>query len=92
MYDKNQQNILAMLEAVEKIKSFTAKIANHEELNKSQIVFDAVMMNLIVIGEAVSRLTDDFTNDNNHISWSKIKGLRNIIAHDYFGIDAEEIW
>ncbi len=65
---------------------------DHEELNKNQIVFDAVMMNFIVIGEAVSRLTEGFTNDNSHIDWNKIKGLRNIIAHDYFGIDAEEIW
>ena len=49
-------------------------------------------MNFVVVGEAVSRLTDDFISKNNHIDWAKIKGLRNIIAHDYFGIDAEEIW
>jgi hypothetical protein len=42
-------------------------------------------MNFVVVGEAVSRLTDDFISKNNHIDWAKIKGLRNIIAHDYFG-------
>ncbi len=56
------------------------------------MVFDAVLMNFVVIGESVSRLTDNFINKNNHINWVKIKGLRNIIAHDYFGVDAEEIW
>ena len=92
MYDKNKQNILDMKEAIEKIFSFTNNISNHEEFHQSQIVFDAVMMNIVVIGEAVSRLTDDFISKNNHIDWIKIKGLRNIIAHDYVGIDVEEIW
>ena len=49
-------------------------------------------MNFVVIGEAVSRLTESFISKSNLIDWSKIKGLRNIIAHDYFGVDAEEIW
>jgi uncharacterized protein with HEPN domain len=92
MYDRNKQNILDMKEAIEKIFSFTNNISNHEEFHQSQIVFDAVMMNIVVIGEAVSRLTDDFISKNNHIDWIKIKGLRNIIAHDYVGIDVEEIW
>ncbi len=92
MYDKNKQNILDIQEAIEKILSFTNNISNHEEFYQNQMVFDAVLMNFIVIGEAVSRLADDFISKNNHIDWGKIKGLRNIIAHDYFGIDVEEIW
>ena len=92
MSDRNKHNILDIKEATEKIFSFTNNISNHEEFYQNQIIFDAVMMNFVVIGEAVSRLTDDFIGNNNHIDWSKIKGLRNIIAHDYVGIDAEEIW
>lgn len=92
MYDRNKENILDMKEAIEKIFSFTNNISNHEEFHQNRIVFDAVMMNIVVIGEAVSRLTDDFISKNNHIDWIKIKGLRNIIAHDYVGIDVEEIW
>ncbi len=40
----------------------------------------------------VTRLSDEFTEKHHQIEWLKIKGLRNIIAHDYFGIDIEEIW
>ena len=50
------------------------------------------MMNIIIIGEMVTRLSEEFTQKFDHIEWHKIKGLRNIIAHDYFGVDAEEVW
>ena len=71
MYDRNKENILDMKEAIEKIFSFTNNISNHEEIYQNQIVLDAVMMNFVVIGEAVSRLTDDFIRKNNHIDWIK---------------------
>jgi len=40
----------------------------------------------------VIKLSEDFKNQYSEIEWHKIKGLRNIAAHDYFGIDAEEVW
>ena len=50
------------------------------------------MMNFVIIGEMVVKLSDDFKAQFSEIEWHKIKGLRNIAAHDYFGIDAEEVW
>jgi len=50
------------------------------------------MMNFVVIGEMVDKLSDNFKRDHKNIEWIKIKGFRNIVAHDYFGIDAEEVW
>jgi uncharacterized protein with HEPN domain len=49
-------------------------------------------MNFVVIGEAVLRLEPSFIETNGVIEWHKIKGFRNLIAHDYFGIDTEEVW
>ena len=49
-------------------------------------------MNFIIIGEAVARLPEELKAREAHIPWPKIKGLRNIVAHDYFGVDAEEVW
>jgi len=46
------------------------------------------MMNFIVIGEMVARLTEEFVEQNTHVDWFKIRGFRNIVAHNYFGIDA----
>jgi uncharacterized protein with HEPN domain len=50
------------------------------------------MMNFVVIGEMVDKLSDDFKVNNPKIEWVKIKGFRNLVAHDYFRIDAEEVW
>ena len=45
-----------------------------------------------VIGEMVDKISDEFKKSHSNIEWIKIKGFRNIVAHDYFGIDAEEVW
>lgn len=49
-------------------------------------------MNFVVIGEMVNKLSERFRKDYSSINWSKVKDFRNIIAHNYFGIDAEEVW
>ena len=57
-----------------------------------EITFDASLMNFIIIGEMVSKLSDDFKSTHNKTDWNRIKDFRNLVAHDYFGIDAEEVW
>lgn len=37
-------------------------------------------------------MSDDIVDRDNRIEWHKIKGFRNIVAHNYFGVDAEEVW
>ena len=49
-------------------------------------------MNFVIIGEAVARISEDLKQGNKHVPWIKIKGLRDLVAHDYFGVDAEEVW
>jgi len=56
---------------------------------------DAVMMRLVSIGELVNRLIDHdiaFINDNPQVPWNMIRGMRNKIAHDYFGIDSRMLF
>jgi uncharacterized protein with HEPN domain len=50
------------------------------------------MMNFIVIGEMVLRLSEEFVENHSQIEWFKFREFRNMIAHNYFGIDAEEVW
>lgn len=82
----------ALLESIEKIKLYSKDFTNADDFYHEPKSFDATMMQFILIGEIISRIDSDFKNKYNHIPWQKIKNFRNIIAHDYFGIDAEEIW
>lgn len=92
MLNKDHHNLYGIIEAIEKIRAYISPFTSADEFFKSSIHFDAAMMNFIVIGEMVERLTDRFKEEHSHIDWYKIKGFRNLIAHDYFGIDAEEVW
>jgi uncharacterized protein with HEPN domain len=44
------------------------------------------------IGEAVSRLSEEFITDQPQIEWRRIKGMRNIVTHEYARIDYEIVW
>jgi uncharacterized protein with HEPN domain len=92
MLNKTNLELLSLLEAIEKIELYSHDFSDGEDFYHDSKSFDASMMQFVVIGEVISRLDEDFKNLHNDIPWQKIKDFRNIIAHDYFGIDADEIW
>ncbi len=92
MPDRDRMGIDSMLEAIDKILEFTKGFTSADEFFCDSKSFDATMMNFIVIGEMIDRISLKTKNSYPAIEWPRIKGFRNLIAHDYFGIDAEEVW
>lgn len=92
MHNKDYYIILSMLETIEKIIRYTTGYHSAEELYQNDRDFDAAMMNFIVIGEQVDKLTDEIKSKNDQINWQKIYSLRNILAHHYFGINVDIVW
>jgi uncharacterized protein with HEPN domain len=92
MHDSNNLALLTMLDAIDKIQRFSSDLTSWEDLKNDEETFDACLMNFVLIGESVLRLDSVFIASNDHMEWHKIRGFRNIIAHDYFGIDVEEVW
>lgn len=69
-------------------------IAGHpaEDFANNLLVRSAVVHQLTVIGEAVARLSAELKVQHPEIPWTDIKGLRNVVVHNYFGIDWDEVW
>jgi len=92
MLDKDHYLLLSISEVIEKILKFTKDYKSAEEIYQNDRDFDATMMNFIVIGESVGKLSDNFKKSYPEVDWNKINGLRNIIAHQYFGINVDIVW
>lgn len=92
MSEKDSATLLAILEACVKIQNFVENIDNADAFYADEKTFDAVLMNFVVIGESVVRLTDNLKQSNSRVPWAKYKGFRNIVVHNYFGVNAEEVW
>jgi len=90
--EKDLLNLEAILESVDKIENYINGIHNSVEFYDDEKTFDSVLMNFVVIGESTAKLRKELRESHPQVSWGKIKSFRNIIAHNYFGIDAEEVW
>lgn len=92
MYSNDELLCFSILESVNKIIEITKTMTSLNDLKKDFVPFDAVMMNFIIIGEMAGKLSEEFKNRDKEVEWHKIYTFRNIIVHDYFGVDEIVVW
>lgn len=83
--------LVDILEAVEKIKRYTAGLS-YELFIEDSKTQDAVIRNFEIIGEAANQLPEEFKAQHSALDWFRIIGFRNRIVHDYMGVDYEIVW
>lgn len=83
--------LIHISESIDRINSYMAEI-DYESFMTKTIVQDAVLRNLQILAESTQRLSDEFKANHSNIEWYKISGLRNILVHDYLGIDLDTVW
>lgn len=91
----SERNTTALLndivEAIQNIFAFT-KGLSFSDYSSDIKTRHAVEHNFMIIGEAVARLPESFKKKHNIINWRQVKDFRNVIVHDYFGIDNNIVW
>ncbi|WP_456418414.1 HepT-like ribonuclease domain-containing protein [Methanocaldococcus infernus] len=80
-----------ILKSIEKIEKWSKNI-EFDEFIKNDLLQDAIVRNLEIIGEASKYIPEDIKNKYPQIPWKRIVGFRNIVIHKYFGIDYEIVW
>jgi uncharacterized protein with HEPN domain len=79
-----------ILDSIERIESYAR--TGKEEFIKTSHWHDAAIRNFEVIGEAAKRLSEGFKQRNTSIPWKNITGFRDVLIHDYMGVDLEAVW
>jgi len=80
-----------ILISINKIQSYIGN-SSFEDFINDEMKLDAVVRNLEIIGEASRHIPDEIKEKYSDIEWRKICDFRNILAHEYFGIDHEILW
>ena len=80
-----------IIEAIDKIEQYTNGI-DFESWLKDEKTIDAVIRNIEVIGEASTHLPKEVQENFKDVPWGMMRGIRNILVHEYFGVDLEIVW
>ncbi len=87
----DKQRIQHILDACKKIRLATENY--DEDKFISDFIINAAVCNFImIIGEASATITTEFKNSHAEFDWALMKGMRNIIVHEYFGVDVQKVW
>lgn len=87
---RDQFYLAHILECIERIEQFTDD--GRDEFMTDEKTQDAVLRNLELIGASVKRLSDDTKDSVPDVPWKKIAGFRDVLVHDYLGLDLSLIW
>ena len=80
-----------ILLSARRIQNYVGEMS-FEEFELDDKTIDAVVRNFEIIGEASNRLPSDFKEENSQVDWTRIRGFRNRIVHDYLGVDVSIVW
>ena len=81
-----------ILQAIQDIEQYTASAKDFDEFGGSAMRVHAILYNLEIIGEAVKNIPAAIKKKYSHVEWRKMAGLRDIVAHEYFGVSLEIVW
>jgi uncharacterized protein with HEPN domain len=81
-----------IVQACQDILDFTKATPDADVLEKDRRTFLAVVRSLEIIGEAARQMPRSFKEKHPEIPWREIASLRNVIAHEYFGLDKTILW
>jgi len=79
-----------ILDAIAKIERYAAR--GREAFEQDELIQTWVLYHIQLIGEAAAQLGRSFHDSNPEIPWAQMVAMRNVLVHEYFGVDLREVW
>lgn len=89
--NRSMTSLIDIIESMNRIDTYILGVEYDSFLN-NQMLIDAVIRNLEIIGEAAKNVSNDVQGKYPDIPWRNMIGLRNILIHQYFGVDESIVW
>jgi len=86
----DRERLLDIIEAIENVQKYASQ--GRDVFRNDELIQTWILHHIQILGEAAARLSNEFQEQHPDIPWFKIIGMRNILVHDYFGIDIEAVW
>jgi len=86
----NKLYLIHVNECIDRIEEYTR--GGKDKFCSDHMAQDAVLRNLHTLTESIQRLSDDIKSKYPEVDWRAISGFRNVVVHDYLGIDIDQIW
>jgi uncharacterized protein with HEPN domain len=90
--DKNLFRLRHIRDCITKIEYLAGILHNLDNLEKQWIEQDSIIRNLEIIGEASVKVSDDLKTQYPDVPWKEMRGMRNFVTHQYFGVELSDIW
>ncbi|MDI6754923.1 MAG: DUF86 domain-containing protein [Thermodesulfobacteriota bacterium] len=85
-----KERLLDMLDAIERIEKYVSK--GRPAFEQDELIQTWMVHHLQIVGEAAAKVGREFHEQHPSILWPQVIAMRNVLVHDYFGVDLEEIW
>jgi uncharacterized protein with HEPN domain len=88
----DHERLLDMLEAIHKIEHIVYGEKYTERLQDDELIEVWVIHHLQILGEAASKLSNEFKESHANVAWGSMIGMRHVLVHGYFETDTEIVW
>lgn len=83
--------LLDMLQSARKALSYARGLSENQFMTDS-LRQDAILRQLTILGEASKKISNELRTAHPEVPWKKVAGFRDVVVHDYFGVNLKEVW